>query len=139
MEAEIRRMNRFEDVREQSEGRKKILDMERKVLAQIEEVKRLDEKYFEVRAAITDMVGEVQRRLREYIEKEEREQVTSALAKWMQEVLARKEAPSKEEQRVEPERFVDEPEAAMLNPGELLELIRRSLVRTHWCRLHFVA
>ena len=143
LKAEIMLLGRLRDVSEQLEL---INEMTRRLQtdwASAEEYRSLEQHSGLLRDVIRTLVEEMAERSRERVVEGETEEIVDAITKWKKEVLARKEERRRQELLDETERLHVEHVRPGGMPGVLhlplmAELLRRVLVRTWWCRMHFV-
>lgn len=133
-------------VRDVSEQLEKINEMTRRLQtdwASVEEYRSLEQHSGLLRDVIRTLVEEMADRSRERVVEGETRKIVEAVEKWKEEILARKEERRRGELLGETERTHMEPVRpggmpVVLNRHLMAELLRRGLVRTWWCRMHFV-
>lgn len=143
LKAEIMLLGRLRDVSEQLE---QINEMTRRLQtdwASAEEYRLLEQHSGLLRDFIRTLVEEMAERSRERVVEGETEEIVEAIRKWKMEVLARKAERGRQKLLDETERLHMEHVRPGGMPGVLnlplmAELLRRVLVRTWWCRMHFV-
>ena len=108
----------------------------RKTAAKLKRDRQDDEDYVLLRAAVRDMVGEIQRRLGGDMEETERKQAEEALTEWKTELKARKEVRERERLALEREIDVGEDVPEIENAAEfIVESWRQLLVQKFWLRI----
>lgn len=143
LQAEIILAGRERDVSELLERVNKVARTLQTKWAYMEEQRSFEQHIGLLRDVIRILVGEITARWRERVSDSETEKIVEAIEKWKEEVLATKEERRREELLDETERTHMEPARpgvmpAVLNQRVIAECLRRRLVRTWWCRIHFV-
>ena len=138
LEARLRLMRRLDNVKEEEKDLKETKDRLRTTVANLERECRKNEDYVLLRAAVRDMIGEVQRRLRGDMEETERNEAEEALTMWKTELKARDEVKHRERSALEQERAPIDHIPDIDIAAEAVEIMRESLVRRFWLRLDYV-
>ena len=138
IEARLRLMRGLGDVREQEEDLKETKTRLRAIMVNFETVRGHEGDYVLVRAAVRDMVGEIQRRLRGDMAETEKKATEEALTKWKTELKARNEVKDKERAALQQERVPVDHVPDIEIAAEVVEMMRELLVQVFWLRLDYV-